>query len=378
LAAGARRALATAATMGGNGRAAAAALVSERLQVAEGCLARAPADGTDYAAVIGTHNGHFHCDEAFACGMLRLTDRFRELPIVRTRDPAVLEQCKIVVDVGGVFDEAKQRFDHHQRGFEETFSPEHKTKLSSAGLVYKFFGKDVLSTIAAACGVTLSSELVELLHTKVYEGFVEHVDGIDNGIDAFTGDKNYSVTTHLSARVGHLNPAWNEEASVEEENANFVKAVELTTGEFAQHVASLLTVWLPAREVVEKGVKSRFDVDSSGEIVRLEMPCPWKSHLFSLEGEGVAKLSPGDIKYVLYPDSSGAWRIQCVSVEELSFTNRLSLPPKYQGLRDDALSTAWGIEGCIFVHANGFIGGNKTYEGVLEMARRSLAEPHSE
>jgi uncharacterized UPF0160 family protein len=34
-----------------------------------------------------------------------------------------------------------------------------------------------------------------------------------------------------------------------------------------------------------------------------------------------------------------------------------------------------GIPGCIFVHANGFIGGNKTKEGALAMARAALAIP---
>jgi uncharacterized UPF0160 family protein len=32
-----------------------------------------------------------------------------------------------------------------------------------------------------------------------------------------------------------------------------------------------------------------------------------------------------------------------------------------------------GVPGCVFVHASGFIGGNATYEGALEMARLSLA-----
>lgn len=61
----------------------------------------------------------------------------RDLDLTRTRDPAILDTCSIVVDVGGVYDESKQRFDHHQRGFEEVFGHGFATKLSSAGLVYK-------------------------------------------------------------------------------------------------------------------------------------------------------------------------------------------------------------------------------------------------
>ncbi len=50
----------------------------------------------------------------------------------------MLNTCDIVVDVGGMYDEKAQRFDHHQRGFEEIFGHGFSTKLSSAGLVYKY------------------------------------------------------------------------------------------------------------------------------------------------------------------------------------------------------------------------------------------------
>ena len=79
----------------------------------------------------------FHCDEALACFMLQHTAEFRGCPIVRSRDPKVLEGCTIVVDVGAVYDPAKHRYDHHQRGFAETLDDKHTMKLSSAGLVYK-------------------------------------------------------------------------------------------------------------------------------------------------------------------------------------------------------------------------------------------------
>ena len=52
--------------------------------------------------------------------------------------------------------------------------------------------------------------------------------------------------------------------------------------------------------------------------------------------------------------------------------HRLSLLEEWQGLRDEELSKLSGIPECIFVHASGFIGGNQTYEGALEMARRTL------
>lgn len=64
---------------------------------------------------IGTHNGKFHCDEVFACWMLKLLPDFKNHLILRTRNEDDLAKCDIVVDVGGVFDHEKKRYDHHQR-----------------------------------------------------------------------------------------------------------------------------------------------------------------------------------------------------------------------------------------------------------------------
>lgn len=64
---------------------------------------------------IGTHNGAFHCDEVLACFMLRLLPEYRDARIVRTRDPALLRECDIVVDVGGEYNPSTHRYDHHQR-----------------------------------------------------------------------------------------------------------------------------------------------------------------------------------------------------------------------------------------------------------------------
>ena len=69
----------------------------------------------DGPVTIGTHDGTFHCDEVLACWMLKQLPQYKEAEIVRTRDPAKLSTCEIVVDVGAVYDADALRFDHHQR-----------------------------------------------------------------------------------------------------------------------------------------------------------------------------------------------------------------------------------------------------------------------
>ena len=71
---------------------------------------------------IGTHNGAFHVDEILACAMLKKLPEYADSEIIRTRDPKILDECDIVVDVGGVFDPKTHRYDHHQKSFTHSMS----------------------------------------------------------------------------------------------------------------------------------------------------------------------------------------------------------------------------------------------------------------
>lgn len=325
---------------------------------------------TSATTKIGTHSGKFHCDEVLACYMLKLLPKYAEAAIVRSRDKAILDKCDIVVDVGGVYDPSSNRYDHHQRDFNESMyslDPKCKwtTKLSSAGLVYFHFGRQVLKEILSSH--TIDEKTMNIIYDKVYEGFVEEVDAVDNGIDQYDGTPRYHVTTTLSSRVGRLNPSWMDEDC--DENKLFNDAMDMVGSEFKSRVVSLVDSWLPARSLVESAVKTRFDVHKSGEIIKLSKFCPWKAHLFDLEEESV--ITPS-IKYVIYQDTSNKARVQCVPTGRDTFENRLSLVSDWRGLRDNELSEVSGIPGCIFVHSSGFIGGNDTVKGATTMAIKSI------
>ncbi len=120
-----------------------------------------------------------------------------------------------------------------------------------------------------------------------------------------------------------------------DENVQFNLALDMVGKEFTDRVKYYALSWWPARSIVQKAVDTRFSVDTSGPILLIEQYALW----------------------------NGA------STGENSFKNRLSLPEAWCGVRDEKLS---GIKDCIFVHVNGFIGGNKSYEGALEMLRKFL------
>ena len=64
------------------------------------------------------------------------------------------------------------------------------------------------------------------------------------------------------------------------------------------HCCSGLQSWLPARALVQKAIHGRFEVDSSGQIIKLPVAgCPWKEHLAQLEEE--QKLGDA-IKFCMY------------------------------------------------------------------------------
>ncbi|KAK0506106.1 metal-dependent protein hydrolase [Armillaria luteobubalina] len=329
--------------------------------------------------VIGTHNGTFHCDEALAVFLLRQTSAYQGAELKRTRDPAVLDACDIVVDVGAIYDEAKQRFDHHQRGFSDVFGHGFATKLSSAGLVYKHFGKEVISNRTQ---VALDDPKIETLWLKMYEEFIEAIDGGDNGIPRYPEDIKpayKSGGTSLPSRVAALNPAWNQPVDPQGMDDRFATASSLTGQEFFSKLDFYANAWLPARDILADALaNSKKVADDTGKIILLEQFLPWKASPFY--GRDILRSNlpyesqtQGQAIYVVYPDEMAkAWRIQAVPIAQESFESRKPLPEQWRGLRDDELTNVSGVQGGIFVHASGFIGGNHTKEGALKLAQLAL------
>ncbi|KAK9451819.1 metal-dependent protein hydrolase [Limtongia smithiae] len=316
---------------------------------------------------IGTHSGTFHADEALAVYMLKLLPKYKNSTVVRSRTPDILEACDIIVDVQGKYDGLKH-FDHHQRDFSETFSTDFKTKLSSAGLIFKHFGKEIISD---ELNTSVDSADVSLLYTKLYSAFVEAIDGNDNGESAYPDNikpaYNASGIT-LPSIVAGYNPSWNEPRDDVYMDTQFEKASKLMGEVFSSKLKFYAKSWLPARELVRTALVESTKYDDEGRIMVFDTTVTWKGHLFDLEEE--MKIE-GRTLYVLYSDGA-SWRVQAVPVSNESFTSRKPLPEPWRGVRDQALSDLTGIDGGIFVHASGFIGGNKTREGALEMAKKAL------
>ncbi|AYV86709.1 MAG: hypothetical protein Sylvanvirus7_7 [Sylvanvirus sp.] len=325
---------------------------------------------------LGTHNGTFHCDEALAIWMLSSLSMFENATIVRSRSPKELDSCEVVVDVGGVYLPSEGRYDHHQRGFNETLSPHHKIKLSSAGLIYKHFGREVIQQIIGT--PLLSQKTLDILYFHIYKGFVACIDGIDNGIKQYKegGSPDYVIKTDLSARVGYLNPEWHEQVNEEQMMMRFQKAVQLTGQELTDHVMRAYKSWIPARQCVYDAVNdltNNHNQDSSSlsnEILILKSYVPWKSHLFQVEEE--LKVSR-QILFVIYENPlQQQWMVHTVPLPNDNFKSRLMLHETWRGLSGQPLLDISQISDANFVHSAGFIGSASSLEGACRMATKTI------
>jgi len=132
--------------------------------------------------------------------------------------------------------------------------------------------------------------------------------------------------------------------------------------------------WLPARDVVVDAVDRRFEIHGSGKIILLQKFVPWQDHLYEIEEARNFKEEEKPI-YALFPETVPGgknWRVRAIPPNGSAFENRKGLPKEWRGLRDKELSQVAGIDHCVFVHITGFIGGNLTYEGALQMAVKAL------
>ena len=293
-----------------------------------------------------------------------------------------------MVDVGGEYDPAHNRYDHHQRTFQDTF-PQHTTRLSSAGLVYLHFGKAI---IAQHMSLPVDHEDVATVYEKLYTDFIEALDAHDNGISVYEPkalaasglEKRFrDGGINLGSLVGDMNQSSSGEA--EPEDDLFAKASTFIGETFLRKLRFASRSWLPARATVKEAYESRQNAHPSGRIIALpKAGVPWKEHLYNFEQAATGPDS--EVYYVIYAENmapDAKWRIQCVPVTESSFESRKPLPDTWRGVRDEDLDGILAAEaekqgaekipeGAIFVHASGFIGGHKTREGALAMAVKSL------
>lgn len=309
---------------------------------------------SDALPVLATHSGKFHCDEVFAYAVLRLalglhspgTDHV----LLRTRKAELIETADIVWDVGGEFDAAKGRFDHHQRGAPVR---EDGTPWSSAGLIWQVYGERAVAALlggAASYAAAIAAELDKSV--------VLRIDEQDNGVSAEGPVKKDNLG--LGRLVEDCNPAWDDPAAngPTAGDAAFLEAARLVGDVLARRVESMR-----AKHEAMSIVLTAYEAAEDKRILVLERGMPWKNVIFSHELP---------VLFTISPASNGNWMVDTVPPEPGSFEQRMPLPERWAGLQNEALAEESGVADAVFVHLRRFVGAAKTQQGAMAMAKLAL------
>jgi uncharacterized UPF0160 family protein len=318
-----------------------------------------------FTPLIATHSGTFHADDVFGVGILMGV--FPSHRLIRTRKQELIDSADFVVDVGGVWDAAKGRFDHHQRGFDGARPATEVDGVTvpgvgyaSAGLVWSAYGTAYVKAWCEAHGHTLDHSAIADIVRSMDHALVQYLDIVDTG----QGDVSPGIFG-LSSLVAQLNTHWLEEkgldhaAKAELLETRFREAIAITR-KFLDHAISKKVAQLRAKDTVRNAPRLL-----EGRVLHLqEGGMPW-THVVLAEMP--------EVMFVIYPDSDGdQYQIKTVPVEAGSFTARMDLPASWAGLRDGELAAVNGVADSVFCHLNLFIGGARSFEGALRMAELAL------
>lgn len=288
-----------------------------------------------------THNGSFHTDDIFAAATLAilLEKKGETFEIIRTRDEEIIKNGKedeqYVFDIGGVYDEDKNRFDHHQVG--GAGKRDNAIEYASFGLVWKKFGIEL----------TGSNEATQLIDKRL----ASPVDAHDNGLDLV--EKKYEIFPYLIQdffRV--MRPTWREtDAQMDQ---MFSKSVSV-----AKEI--LLREIIHAKDTIlsNQAIVSIYNNTEDKRIIIFDKNYP--------SSEILSRLA--EVLFVIYPKENDSWGIKAVRKDSKSFDNKKNFPASWSGLRDEELVKISGVSDAIFCHRNLFMAVAKSKEGAVKLAQ---------
>ena len=308
--------------------------------------------------LIATHGGKFHADDAWAVAVLKVL--FPDAAIIRTREQARIDAADFAIDVGGVWDPATGRFDHHQKEFNATRPS--GVPYASAGLVWRDFGARCVAALALqGTGETLSDDTAQQIAYAIDVDIVQYLDLSDVGVA-----KNAPGSYGLSAVVSGFNPGWLDEQRLGYGEAvdayrmgQFMRAVEFLTDIMGNAVRYRVGAMLAVTQVRQA------EVLEGGKLLFLKNAAlPWSSI--------VRKEMPKILFVISHSLTENRYILHTVSVDTESFDARADLPETWAGLREADLAAVTGVPDAVFCHTGRFIAAARSYDGIRTMARQAL------
>lgn len=275
-----------------------------------------------------THDGGFHPDDVFGVATLQLKFGSENISILRTRSQAAIDAADIVLDVGGIYDPAARRFDHHQPGAPVR---ENGIPYAAFGLLWREFG-------VAICGD-------EAVATKIEESLVQGIDAGDNGVSIFTLNEYQIRPYDIDAIISSYLPPWGSDTSPDE---TFMDAVT-----FARELLTRIIKRTQAKQVMKQIAIETYDKAEDKSLLIFDVPMS-RGPFIDYE----------EVKVLIYPSDSNKevrWNASGVPIGPSEFKTRVEFPEAWAGLRDEELQQVSGITDARFCHKNRylFVAGSK-------------------
>ena len=308
--------------------------------------------------LIVTHGGKFHADDAWAVATLKVL--YPDAGLVRTRDPAIIATADFVIDVGGIWDPATGRFDHHQKGF--SGARQSGVPYASAGLVWRDYGARCVAALAEThTGQGLSDDAAQQIAYAIDNDVVQYLDLSDVG-----AAKNAPGGYGLSAVVSGYNPNW-----LDEERLGYGEAADAYRLEQFRRAMQFLT------DVMANSVKYRVGAALAVEQVRNAEVLEGGRLLYLKNGAlpwtaVVRKEMPKVLFVISHNLNEQRYMLHTVPVSAESFDARADLPAEWAGLRDADLAAVTGVADAGFCHNGRFIAAARSYDGIYLMALQAL------
>lgn len=289
-----------------------------------------------------THDGSFHTDDIFAAATLSiyLEDTGETFEIIRTRDEGIIKNGDYVFDVGGIYNEKNNRFDHHQTDGAGRREGTPAIEYSSFGLIWKKFGVEV----------TGSKEIADFIERKL----VMSVDANDNGID-------------LSK---------NNFPNVLEYTLQDVFAIFLPTSfETLERDQQFLKAFAWAKDILKREIKKANDQIEITKIIHEFYRKMEDKRIVVIEKPRVSRFEVWDALqnfpeplFIVYGDNFD-WSAVAMRKENNNFSNRKDFPKSWAGLMDAELQRATGVSDAVFCHRGLFLAVAKSKKGAIELAQ---------
>jgi len=298
---------------------------------------------------IVVHSGRFHTDDVFSVAALQMYLNRQgilneAIAVIRTRDPELIRDAGFVADVGGVYDHALRRYDHHQE--EGAGTRDNGTPYASIGLVWKHYGLELCDNQQA-------------VWEKIDTVLVQPIDINDNGDTALLPIKHDIYPYTIDDIVSVYRPSWNEPMDADSFYNAFMKLVPIARTILEREIKKVSDAF-----TAKQFVLNAYERAEDKRIIEFDRRYGWRDSL----------LEKNEPLYVIEPDTNGEGKYQIYVVPKgyRTFEARKPFPEAWGGKVDSELEKISGVEGALFCHRKLFMAVAKNLDAARALARKAI------